>query len=100
MPVVVQRPPLRTCTFSAEPRAANSTLPRSAQRALAAVAPGAGVPPVGSDGAGTAGAVLIVLKYAQVSNSPSFARSVDPLTVVEPREPTTCAVMIRGDTPR
>ena len=44
--------------------------------------------------------VLIAVKYAHVSNSPSRARSVAPSTGVVPREPTTSAVMIRGETPR
>ena len=56
-------------------------------------------PPEASVGAGSA-SPLIAVKYAHVSNSPSRARSVAPSTGVRPREPTTSADTIRGDTPR
>ncbi len=59
-------------------------------------------PPEGSPS--TAGvfslAPLIAVKYAHVSKSPSRARRVAPSVGVTPREPTTSAVMIRGEAPR
>ena len=42
----------------------------------------------------------VIVKNAQLSSSPNFARRVGPLVVVVPREPTTSALTTRGDTPR
>src|SRR3954454_1975564 len=56
-------------------------------------------PPEPSEPAGAFLAVIAV-KYAQVSNNPSLARSVAPSVVVVAREPTTSALMIRGEAPR
>jgi len=44
--------------------------------------------------------VVMVVNDAQVSSSPKMPCSCDPLTVVEPRVPTTCAWTIRGERPR
>ena len=77
------------------------TVPRSAPtgaRAAIANGRGASAPPDGL--VGVAAFDEIDVKYAHVSKSPNFARSVAPSTGVTPREPTTSAVMIRGDTPR
>ena len=43
---------------------------------------------------------VIEVKNAHVSNRPSRARSVAPLTRVLPREPITSAATIRGEAPR
>ena len=42
----------------------------------------------------------IVENVAQLSNRPSFARSCAPVATTVPREPTTFAETIRGETPR
>ena len=43
---------------------------------------------------------FLTLKYAHVLSRPSRASSSGPLTAVSPREPSTSAATIRGDTPR
>src|SRR4051794_30538127 len=95
--------PRTTGTRTLAPRAARA-------RAVAPpveAAPGAAVAPFCVVAAGVGGAAgerapvaVIVVKNAQVSNSPKRARSCGPVTSVRPREPTISARTIRGDVPR
>ena len=100
MPTSIQRPARRAWIFTS--RESLITVPRSAPigRTSALKPGGAVVPPLASLSVGSSASPLIDVKDAQVSKSPSRARSVAPSVTVRPREPTTSAVTIRGETPR
>ena len=94
VPTFAQRSPRRSCTVSFAPARGPITVPRSTPPNVGASRARTGAAPSRRPRRRSAPARprrLIAVKYAQVSKSPSRARSVAPSTGVRPREPTTSA---------